>query len=68
MDTHYHLWLYRRAEDGTIRSMERADKVCPTRPKANYTLSDVRQYWKADQVLQYVDGGFCQPMLHQIVD
>ena len=68
METHYHIWLRQRAQDGTIRSVERADKTYPTRPKANYTLSDGRQCWKAGQVLQCVDGGFCQPMLDQIVD
>ena len=36
MDTHYHIWLYRRAGDGTIRSMERDDVIYPTRRKANF--------------------------------
>ena len=27
MDTHYHIWYYRRDRDGTIRSMERDDHV-----------------------------------------
>ena len=52
VDTHYHIWYYRRDRDGTIRSMERDDQVYPTRRKANYALSDGRQYWKAGQVLQ----------------
>ena len=47
VDTHYHIWYYRRDRDGTIRSMERDDHVHPTRRKANYALSDGRQYWKA---------------------
>ena len=68
MDTHYHIWLYLRAEDGTIRSMERDDVVYPTRRKANYALSDGRMYWNAGQVLQCVDGAFCQPMPEEMVD
>ena len=34
MDTHHHIWLHRRAGDGTIRSMERDDVVYPTRRRA----------------------------------
>ena len=68
VDTHYHIWLYHRAPDGTIRSMERNDTVFPTRRKANYALSDGRQYWNAGQVLQCVDGAFCQPMPEEMVD
>ena len=68
MDTHYHIWLYRRAEDGTIRSMERDDVVYPTMRRANYALSDGRMYWNAGQVLQCVDGAFCQPMPEEMVD
>ena len=68
MDTHYHIWYYRRDQDGTICSMERDDSTYPTRRKANYALSDGRQYWKAGQVLQCVDGAFCQPMPGEMVD
>ena len=68
MGTHYHIWYYRRDQDGTIRSMERDDTVYPTRRRANYTLSDGRQYWKAGQVLQCVDGSFCQPMPEEMID
>ena len=68
MDTHYHIWLYLRAEDGTIRSMERDDVVYPTRRKANYAPSDGRMYWSAGQVLQCVDGAFCEPMPEEMVD
>lgn len=68
MGSHYHIWFYRRAPDGTIRSMERDDTVFPTRRKANYALSDGRQYWKAGQVLQCVDGAFCQPLPEEMVD
>ena len=68
MDTHYHIWFYRRAPDGTIRSMERDGTIFPTRRKANYALSDGRQYWKAGQVLQCVDGAFCQPLPEEMVD
>ena len=48
--------------------MERDDTVYTTRRKANYTLSDGRQYWKAGQVLQCVDGAFCQPLPEEMVD
>ena len=68
MDTHYHIWHYRRGKDGTIASMERDEEVYPSRRKANYALSDGRQYWKAGQVLQCVDGAFCQPMPEEMVD
>ena len=68
MDTHYHIWLYRRAEDGTIRFMERDETPYTTRRKANYALSDGRQYWSAGQVLQCVGGAFCQPMPDEMVD
>ena len=68
VDTHYHIWYYRRAQDGTISSMERDDTTYPTRRKANYALSDGRQYWKAGQVLQCVDGTFCQPMPEEMID
>ena len=68
MDTHYHIWYYRRGPGGTIRFMERDDTVFPTRRKANYALSDGRQYWRAGQVLQCVDGAFCQPLPEEMVD
>ena len=68
VDTHYHIWYYRRDSERTIRSMERDDTVYTTRRKATYTLSDGRQYWKAGQVLQCVDGAFCKPMPEEIVD
>ena len=67
MDTHYHIWLYRRAGDGTSRSVERDEVVHPTRRGANYALSDGRMYWKAGKVLQCVDGAFCQPMPEEMV-
>ena len=66
--THYHIWHYRRDEEGTIRSMERDDTAYPTRRKANYALSDGRQYWKGGQVLQCVDGAFCRPMPEEMED
>ena len=68
MDTHHHIWLHRRAADGTIRSTERDEVVYPTRRRANYALSDGRMYWNAGQVLQCVDGAFCQPMAEEMVD
>ena len=68
MDTHYHIWYYRLSQDGTIRSMEGDDTVFPTRRKANYALSYRRQYWNAGQVLQCVDGAFCQPIPKEMVD
>ena len=68
MDTHYHIWYYRRAPDGTIATMERDEAVYPTRRKANYALSDGRHYWKAGQVLQCLDGAFCRPLPEEMVD
>ena len=68
MDTHYHIWRYVRDEDRTIRSMERDGQVYPKRRQANYALTDGRQYWNAGQVLQCVDGNFCQPLPEEMVD
>ncbi len=68
MEIHSHIWLYCRDEEGTIRSMERVDTTYPTRRKANHALTDGRQYRKAGQVLQCVDGAFCQPMPEEMVD
>ena len=68
METYYHAWLYRRALDGAISSMERDHAVFSTLHKANYALSDGRQYWSAGQALQCVAGAFCQPLPDEIVD
>ena len=62
MDTHYHTWQYVRDEDGIIRSMLRDNHVYNNRRQANYALSDGRQYWRPGQVIQCVDGAFCQPL------
>ena len=59
MDTHFHILHYIRDKGGTIRSMERDDRVYSKRRQANYALTDGRQYWRAGQVLQCVDGTFC---------
>ena len=48
--------------------MEWDGTVYPTRRKANYALSDGRRYWRAVQVLQCVDGAFCQPVPGEMVD
>ena len=48
--------------------MERDDQIYPKRRQANYALTDGRQYWKAGQVLQCVDGAFCQPLPEEMVD
>ena len=68
MDTHYHIWRYRRAPDGTIRSMERDDTAYPTRRRANYALSDGHHYWRVGQVLKCVDTAFCQSMPEEMAD
>ena len=68
MGTHYHIWRYVRDKDGTIRFMERDDQVYPKRRQANYALTDGRQYWKAGQVLQCVDGTFCQTLPQEMVE
>ena len=68
MDTHYHIWHYIRAEDGTIGSIVREDAAYPTRRKANYVLSDGHQYLKAGEALQCVEGAFCQPLPEKMVD
>ena len=68
MDTHYHIWRYLRDEDGTIRCMERDEQVYPKRRQTNYALTDGRHYWKVGQVLQCVDGAFCQPLPDEMVD
>ena len=68
MDTHFHIWHYIRDKGGTIRSMERDDRVYSKRRQANYALTDGRKYWRAGQVLQCVDGAFCQPLPGEVVD
>ena len=68
VDTHYHIWYYRRNRNGTICSMERGDHVYPNRHKVDYVFSDERQYWKAGQVLQCMDRAFCQPLPEEMVD
>ena len=68
MGTHYHIWRYTQDEDGVIRSMERDVQIFPKRRQANYALTDGRTYWKAGQVLQCVDGAFCQPMPEEMVN
>ena len=66
MDTHHHIWLHRRAADGTIRSIERDEVVYPTRRRANYADGCIGG--NAGQILQCVDGAFCQPMPEEMVD
>ena len=61
-DVHYHVWIYRRGPDGTIRSMERVEGRFDTRRKANYGLEMFRRRRSvAGQVLKCVDGAFCEP-------
>ena len=61
-DVHFHIWQYRRDPDGVIRSMERAEERYDTRRKANYALELFRRERSlAGQVVQCVDGAFCQP-------
>ncbi|GEM_PF-2434648 len=61
-DVHFHIWHYRRDPDGVIRSMERAEDRYDTRRKANYALELFRRERSlAGQVVQCVDGAFCQP-------
>ena len=61
-DIHFHIWLYKRDPDGIIRSMERVEEEFGTRRKANYGLEVFRrQRSLAGQVVQCVDGAFCEP-------
>ena len=62
MCTHYHIWRYVRGKDGTIRSIERNDRVYPKRRQANYSLAKGHQCWKADQILQCPDRAFRQSL------
>ena len=60
-DVHFHIWHYKRDPDGIIRSMERAEDRYDTRRKANYALELFRRERSlAGQVVQCVDGAFCQ--------
>ena len=68
METHHHIWFYRRDEDGTICSVERYDNAYSTRRMADYALSDRWEYRTASQVLQCVDGAFSQPKPEETVD
>ena len=61
-EVHFHIWLYKREPDGTIKTMERDEERYVTRRKANYSLEMFkRERSLAGQVLQCVDGAFCQP-------
>ena len=61
-DIHFHVWHYRRDPDGVIRSMERRPERYEKRRTANRALEMFRrQHCIAGQVLQCVDGAFCQP-------
>ncbi len=61
-DVHFHIWHYKRDPDGIIRSMERSEDRHDTRRKANYALELFRRERSlAGQVVQCVDGAFCQP-------
>ena len=61
-DVHFHIWLYQRGPDGLIRTMDRDDDTYYTRRKANYALEIFRRKRSlAGQVIQCVDGAFCQP-------
>ena len=61
-DVHFHIWHYKRDPDGIIRSMERSEDRYDTRRKANYALELFRRERSlAGQVVQCVDGAFCQP-------
>ncbi len=62
VNVHFHIWHYKRDPDGAIRSMERAEEQYDTRRKANYALELFRRERSmAGQVVQCVDGAFCQP-------
>ena len=61
MNTHYHVWTYVRAEDGTIRSMERDDRAYPTGRQAFYALTYGRNQWLLGRVEQCAFGALCQP-------
>ena len=61
-DVHFHIWHYERDPDGVIRSMNRTEEQYETRRKANYALELFRRERSlAGQVLQCIDGAFCQP-------
>ena len=61
-DIHFHVWHYKRDPDGVIRSMERRQERYEKRRAANRALEMFhRQHCIAGQVLQCVDGAFCQP-------
>ena len=60
--THFHVWHYKRDSDGVIRSMERRPEHYEKRRAANRALEMFRRkHCIADQVLQCVDGAFCEP-------
>ena len=61
-DVHFHIWHCKRDSDGIIRAMERAEDRYDTRRKANYARELFRRERSlAGQVVQCVDGAFCQP-------
>ena len=61
-EVHFHIWLYIRDPHGVIRSMVRDENRFDKRRKDNYTLEMFRREQSlASQVIQCVDGAFCQP-------
>ena len=59
---HFHVWHYKRDPGGVIRSMERHPERYDKRRPANRALEMFRRkHCIAGQVLQCVDGAFCQP-------
>ena len=61
-EVHFHIRLYIRDPHAAIRSMVRDESRFDKRRKANYTLEMFRREQSlAGQVIQCVDGAFCQP-------
>ena len=61
-DIRFHVWHYQRDPDGAIRSMERRPERYEKRRAANRALEMFRRkHCIAGQVLQCVDGAFCEP-------
>ena len=60
-ERHYHIWYFRRGDNGTISSMLRHGDTYETRGSANYALrSD--NFATAGMVIRCDDYAFCRPL------
>ena len=60
-ERHYHIWYFRRGDNGTISSMLRHGDTYETRGRANYALRSAN-FATAGMVIRCDDYAFCRPL------